>query len=473
MNQKIKDQIRLGIGSALKALNEEKGWALETLPSVEVELPKDNKHGDLSSNIAMILAKQVKKAPRDVAQSFIEAFESKNVFDAGFVKKVEIAGPGFVNFYLSQDLLYDELAEIFEKGDRYGEAAEKKNQKIHLEFVSANPTGPLNVVSARAAAVGDTLARLLSAAGYEVHKEFYINDAGNQVRLLGKSVEVRFRELLGESISFPEDGYHGEYIKGIAQQILDKYGKEALDWPQEEREEKFGRDAIEINLTGQKETLKKYRVEYDRWFSEKEMREHSDGPLEKVKQHLMDWNTTFEKDGALWFSATNFGDDKDRVLVTNEGQPTYFFADVAYHKDKLSRGFNKMLVLLGPDHHGYYPRVLAAMEAMGHKREKFEFRLVQQVNLLQKGETVKMSKRAGKLIEMKDLLEEVDVDAARYFFVLRKLDSPLDFDIDLAREQSNNNPVYYVQYAHARIVSIFTKYKKRQGKNSQIGTNVI
>ncbi len=450
--------------AALKELSRAKGWELATLPDVELELPREAQHGDLSSNIAMVLTKQVKVPPRELAQQLIALFESKKIFAKDFVDKVTIAGPGFINFYLAQTLLYEELQEVLQKGARYGQAEEPKKEKIHIEFVSANPTGPLNVVSARAAAVGDTLARLLSAVGYSVHKEFYVNDAGNQVRLLGKSVDARFRELFGETVAFPEEGYHGAYVIDIARQLRDKYGQEALTWPQEEREEKFGQEAIALNLKGQKEALKQYRVEYDRWFSEKEMRERPDGPLEKVKQHLEDWNTTYEKEGALWFASTGFGDDKDRVLVTQAGEPTYFFADVAYHKDKVARGFDQMLVLLGPDHHGYYPRVLAAMEAMGYARSRFEFRLVQQVNLIQGGETVKMSKRAGKLIEMGELLDEVGVDAARYFFLLRKLDTPLDFDLDLAREHSNNNPVYYVQYAHARIVSIFAKYREETGE---------
>ncbi len=465
MNQKIRETLEKGITQSLTTLNKSLSWDLEAFPEVSLELPKDSKHGDVSSNIAMVLAKKVKKPPREVAQSFIDAFEKGGIFPENFVQKAEIAGPGFVNFYLAEHLLYEELLDVLQQGDQYGRSSVRKKESIHLEFVSANPTGPLNVVSARAAAVGDTLARIFDAVGYNVHKEFYINDAGRQVRLLGQSVEARYQELLGKTVAFPEEGYHGEYIVGIAEQLKEKYGEEPLTWSQEDREQRFGQEAIDLNLAGQQATLKNYRVEYDTWFSEKEMREHKDNPLEKVKEQLIDWNTTYEKEGALWFSSTQFGDDKDRVLVTKEGQPTYFFADVAYHKDKVSRGYSKMIVLMGPDHHGYTPRVLAAMEGMGYKRDKFEFRLVQQVNLLKNGESVKMSKRAGKLVEMKDLLEEVPVDAARYFFVLRKLDSPLDFDIDLAKEQSSNNPVYYVQYAHARIVSIFAKYQEETGES--------
>lgn len=460
MNQKIKEALVSGIGKAAKELKKTQKWKLDTLPEIELELPKDAKHGDVSTNIAMVLAKRVKSAPRNLAQSFLETFEKKKIFTKEFVDKIEIAGPGFVNFYLSEKVIYEELHDILNQGDLYGRAEKRKNEKIHIEFVSANPTGPLNIVSARAAAVGDALARIMDAVGYEVDKEFYINDAGNQVRLLGKSVEARFRELFDEKVEFPEEGYHGEYIKDIAKQLKEKYGDEPLTWSREKREEQFGRDAIEINLKGQKEILKQYRVEFDQWFSEREMRSRKENPLERVKEQLSDWNATYENEGALWFSSTEYGDDKDRVLVTKEGEPTYFLADIAYHKDKALRHYDKIIVLMGPDHHGYYPRVLAAMDALGYKKEKFEFRLIQQVNLLKDGENVKMSKRAGKIIEMKDLLDEVHVDAARYFFVLRKLDSPLDFDIDLAKEQSSNNPVYYVQYAHARIVSIFVKYQE-------------
>jgi len=435
----------------------------KSVPEIELELPKDAKHGDLSTNIAMVLAKQVKSPPRDVASSFKETLEERKIFSPSFIKKVEVAGPGFLNFNLSAQLLYEELRELFIQGDSFGQSKVGKKKKVHLEFVSANPTGPLNVVSARAAAVGDTLARLLKAVGYEVFCEYYINDAGNQIRLLGKSVEARYRELLGEKVSFPEEGYH-DYVIKIAQTLLEKLGKEPLNWSQDEREKNFAIEALTINLADQKEILKRYRVHFDRWFSEREMRDRKENPLEKVKEHLSAWNCLYEKEGATWFASSQFEDDKDRVLITQAGEPTYFLADIAYHKDKLERGFKRMVVLLGPDHHGYYPRVLAAMKAMGYPKEKFEFRLVQQVNLLSKGKLVKMSKRAGKLIEMKELLDDVDIDAARYFFVLRKLDSPLDFDLDLAKEHSAKNPVYYVQYAHARIVSIFEKFQQDSGE---------
>lgn len=464
MNQKIKDEIRSGIGKAFEHLCKEKKWDLKSVPEIELELPKDAKHGDLSTNIAMVLAKQLKSAPRDVASSFKETLEGRKIFSPSFINKVEVAGPGFLNFNLSAQLLYEELRELFIQGDSFGQSNVGKKRKVHLEFVSANPTGPLNVVSARAAAVGDTLARLLKAVGYDVFCEYYINDAGNQVRLLGQSVEARYRELLGEKVSFPQEGYHGDYIIEIAQTLLEKLGKEPLNWSQDEREKKFAIEALTLNLADQKEILKRYRVHFDRWFSEREMRDQKENPLEKVKEHLSAWNCLYEKEGATWFSSTQFEDDKDRVLITQAGEPTYFLADIAYHKDKLDRGFKRMIVLLGPDHHGYYPRVLAAMKAMGYPKEKFEFRLVQQVNLLSKGKSVKMSKRAGKLIEMKELLDDVDIDAARYFFVLRKLDSPLDFDLDLAKEHSANNPVYYVQYAHARIVSIFEKFQQDSGE---------
>jgi len=464
MNQRLKEQIQSGIRETFLALAKVKEWSLETLPEVALDMPKEAKHGDVATNFALMVAKPLKQSPKAIAGVLVETLQSTKVFPASFVQKIEVAGPGFINFYFAQQVLYDELQNVLLAGKSFGRAAQRKKEKVHIEFVSANPTGPLNVVSARTAAVGDVLARLLDAVGYDVFREYYINDAGRQVLLLGQSVEARYGELVGEKVSFPEEGYAGEYVVESARHLLKKYGKEPLQWSAKERENKFAQEAVALNVAAQKEILSRYRVHYDNWFSEKAMRDRPDHPMRKILEQLEDWNTTYQQEGAQWFASTQFGDDKDRVLVTQEGEPTYFLADIAYHKDKFTRGFRRCITLLGPDHHGYYPRVLAAMHALGFPRECFQFRLVQQVNLLQKGEKVKMSKRAGNLVEMRELLEEVGVDAARYFFVLRKLDSHLDFDLDLAREQSANNPVYYVQYAHARICSIFRKVQEEEAE---------
>lgn len=464
MNQKLKEQIKAGIRDAFASLARQKKWQHKTVPSVALDIPREAAHGDLATNFALLVAKSLRTSPKEVAQELARVFQEEKIFSSHLVEKTEVAGPGFINFYLANEVLHEELKELLSEDRHFGQSKIGHKTKIHLEFVSANPTGPLNVVSARAAAVGDAIARMFEAVGFEVVREYYVNDAGRQVRLLGQSVEARYRQLLGEKMEVPEEGYHGEYVMEIARKIREKFGKEPLNWPPEEREKKFTDEAIQRNVAGQKEILERYRVHYNNWFSEREMRERHDKPLEKVLEQFAEKNYTYEREGALWFSSTQFADDKDRVLVTQDGVPTYFLADIAYHKEKVKRGFHRMIVLLGPDHHGYYPRILAAMQALGYDRAKFEFRLVQQVNLLRKGEAVKMSKRAGNLVEMRELLDDVGVDAARYFFVLRKLDSHLDFDIDLARQQSADNPVYYVQYAHARISSIFQKFQEETGE---------
>ena len=423
---------------------------------VPLERPKLAEHGDLATSIAMELARTLRRAPRQIAEDLVEQVS----WDPFYVASAEVAGPGFVNFRYGAGYLRQAVREILETGEAFGRSDWGRGQKIQFEFVSANPTGPLNVVSARAAAVGDVLASLHEAVGYEVEREYYVNDAGRQVRLLGQSVSSRYMNLLGQDEPFPEDGYHGDYIKDLAREILDAYGDKFAKMPAEERHRELARIALEKMIAQHQEAMKAYRVNFDVWFRESELRKRKEH--EAVLAYFAEKGLSYEKDGAVWFRATQFGDEKDRVLVTREGEPTYFLVDIAYHRNKFQRGFDIVHDLWGPDHHGYIPRMKAAVQALGVDPERFRVSIIQQVNLLRGGEVVKMSKRAGQIIEMKELIEEVGVDVARFFFLMRRISAPLDFDIDLAKKQSDENPVYYVQYAHARICNIL-RYAEERG----------
>ncbi len=438
------DYIQNCIRQALVKLNIE----LDDEKMLSLEKPKQSDFGDIATPIAMNLARVVRQAPRKIAESLIENFD----IDTYYIEKVEIAGPGFLNFYLSKSCLQDSILDILQQGENYGKGQQDNPQKIQFEFVSANPTGPLNIVSARAAAVGDVLSSLCTQAGHSVHREFYVNDAGRQVRLLGKSLSARYLTACGMPQDVPEDGYHGEYLIDLAKSIFDKDGNKYCDLDAESREQALSRIALDYMTGRQKESMKKYRLEYDNWFSESTLREEN--AHERVLLKLEQGGYTYSQDGALWFKSSDFGDEKDRVLITSEGEPTYFLIDIAYHETKYERGFEKLYDLWGPDHHGYIPRMKAALQALGHPEDSFQVHIIQQVNLLRDGQPVKMSKRAGKIIEMDELIEEVGVDAARYFFVDRRMSQPLDFDIELAKKQSDENPVYYVQYAHARISNV-------------------
>ena len=438
------DYIQNCIRQALVKLNIE----LDDEKMLSLEKPKQSDFGDIATPIAMNLARVVRQAPRKIAESLIENFD----IDTYYIEKVEIAGPGFLNFYLSKSCLQDSILDILQQGENYGKGQQDNPQKIQFEFVSANPTGPLNIVSARAAAVGDVLSSLCTQAGHSVHREFYVNDAGRQVRLLGKSLSARYLTVCGMPQDVPEDGYHGEYLIDLAKSIFDKDGNKYCDLDAESREQALSRIALDYMTGRQKESMKKYRLEYDNWFSESTLREEN--AHERVLLKLEQGGYTYSQDGALWFKSSDFGDEKDRVLITSEGEPTYFLIDIAYHETKYERGFEKLYDLWGPDHHGYIPRMKAALQALGHPEDSFQVHIIQQVNLLRDGQPVKMSKRAGKIIEMDELIEEVGVDAARYFFVDRRMSQPLDFDIELAKKQSDENPVYYVQYAHARISNV-------------------
>ena len=424
--------------------------------AIVLEQPKSAEHGDLATNVAMVLASKLKKNPRQIAADIVQRLD----LDKSLVSGVEIAGAGFLNFRFGSSYYQNSLPAILAMDRTYGQSDLGKGTRVQFEFVSANPTGPLNVVSARAAAVGDVMGNLFAAAGFYVEKEYYVNDAGRQIKLLGQSVSSRYMTLLGKQEPFPEEGYHGDYVKELAQELVDQQGDTFAKLPTEERCEQLAEWALESLLASQKQVLERYGLSYDNWFRERSLRDKRSH--QQVLDKLSKLGHVYEKDGAKWFRSTDFGDEKDRVLVTSAGEPTYFLVDVAYHADKYERHFDLLYDLWGPDHHGYIPRMKAALLALGYPKGTFDVQIIQQVNLLQDGETVKMSKRAGKIIEMKELLDEVGVDVARYFFVARRNQSPLDFDLDLAKNTSEENPVYYVQYAHARICNIM-RHAEEQG----------
>ena len=443
---KQKEQLCSAIEAALKAAMASGDLELADIPEIGLEVPRDTSHGDFASNIALVTAKAAKKAPREVAQIIVRHLPA-----GGYIREVEVAGPGFINFFLSNQWLYDTIRAIEKEGLSYGNSDHGAGEKILLEFVSANPVGPMNVVNARAAAVGDTLARLFRAAGYTVGTEFYVNDAGNQADVFARSLEARFQQLTNADYPFPEDGYPGDYVAELAE-VLKREHPELEGMSLEERLAFCKRWGTDKMVEMQSEDLKNYGVEFDLWFRERDL--HEQGALEEVIKFLQDRGLLYEAEDALWFKSTEFGDDKDRVIVKSDGTYTYVTADIAYHHDKLKRGFTKLIDIWGPDHHGYIGRMKAAIQALGYSEDTLEVLILQYVALLRNGQQVKMSKRAGEFITMEDLVEEVGKDAARFFFLHRSPESHLDFDLDLAVEQSNENPVFYVQYAHARIASI-------------------
>lgn len=440
------------VSNTLRSLEFAKKNEVEVL----LERPKIPAHGDLATNVAMTLAAKLRRNPREIAAEIVGKIKP----DVKIVSKVEIAGAGFINFYLDNSYFRNALAAILEQKENFGRSNWGNKKRVQIEFVSANPTGPLNIVNARAATVGDVLGNIFKAVGFDAEKEYYVNDAGRQIKLLGMSVSARYMELLGKEEPFPEEGYHGDYIRDLAHEIINENGEEFIALAIEERSRKFGQVALKRILATQKEVLKNYRIDFDRWFHETSLRAN-DGHL-KVMQRLAEKGFIYEQDGAKWFRASEFEDEKDRVLITSEGEPTYFLVDIAYHADKYERGFEMLYDLWGPDHHGYIHRMKAALVALGYPKGSFQVNIIQQVNLLENGELVKMSKRAGRIIEMKELIDDVGVDVARFFFLARRNQSPLDFDLDLAKDASDENPVFYVQYAHARICNVI-KHAEGQG----------
>jgi arginyl-tRNA synthetase len=444
----LKKIIRDLITTAVETARAAGELTFATLPAFEVEATKHAEHGDLATNLALVLASQAKRPPRQVAQAIIDHLAAP----AGMVQKVEMAGPGFINFFVADAFWYQVIPEIHQLGPAYGNSTMGAGLKVQVEFVSANPTGPLHIGHGRGAALGDALANLLTATGHEVEREYYINDVGNQILTLGKSLYFRLRELNGEAVQFPEDGYQGDYMKDLARDYLAQ-GHAAP--PTEPREDDFlslGRYAADVILAGIKGDLDDFGVSFDAWFSETEL----------YRQHLVDQSFTllkeqgylYEADGALWFRSSPFGDEKDRVVRRRNGATTYFASDVAYHLHKFKRGFDQVVDIWGADHHGYVSRLQAAVQALGFEG-RLKVILVQLVSLLRQGEPVAMTTRGGAFVTLREVMDEVGKDAARFIFLSRRPDAHLEFDLEVAKEQSSDNPVYYVQYAHARLASVF------------------
>ncbi|GER66341.1 arginine--tRNA ligase [Weizmannia acidilactici] len=427
----------------------------EDIPSIVLEKPKEKAYGDYAANIAMQLARAAKKAPRVIAEAVVGQLDKSKAS----IEKVEIAGPGFINFYLDNAYLTQLIPTILQEGDDYGRSDAGKGEKIQVEFVSANPTGDLHLGHARGAAVGDSLCNILEKAGYDVTREYYINDAGNQIHNLALSVEARYFQALGIEKEMPADGYYGQDIIDLGQKLAKEYGKKFVDADENERYEFFRRYGLDYEMDKLKKDLEDFRVRFDVWYSETSL--YKSGKIDDMLKIMREKGHIYEKDGATWFRSTTFGDDKDRVLIKKDGTYTYLTPDIAYHKDKFDRGFNTVINIWGADHHGYIPRMKAAMEALGYDKDHLEVEIIQLVHLYKNGEKMKMSKRTGKAVTMRDLIEEVGLDATRYFFAMRSSDTHLDFDLDLAVSQSNENPVYYAQYAHARICSILRQAEEK------------
>ncbi|MDO4288352.1 MAG: arginine--tRNA ligase [Eubacterium sp.] len=454
IREKIEDQIRALIQKSLETAVEAGDFSLASMPEIHLEVPREKEHGDYATNVAMQLPKQAKKAPRVIAESIVKHFD----IDGSYVEEIDIAGPGFINFRLKPEWIYEVLLEIKDMGGDYGRSTGNTGKKYNLEFISANPTGPMHMGNARGGAIGDILASIAQWTGYEVTREFYVNDAGNQIAKFGDSLDARFRQLMGQDIPFPEDGYQGGDIRVHMEEFIAKEGGEAacekyLAMDEGERKKIFVDYALEKNLKKMHKDLEDYGIVYDVWFSEQSL--YDSGAIESALQTLKDRSAVYEKEGALWFETSKYGCEKDDVLIRQNGLPTYFMGDIAYHLNKfMTRGFDRCVNVWGADHHGHIARLKAAMAAAGVNPDNLEIVIMQLVRLMRDGEIARMSKRKGEMISLTDLIEEVGRDAARFLFNMRSPDSHLDFDLDLAIEQSNENPVFYVQYAHARICSI-------------------
>lgn len=449
MIKEAKKQVSEIIVNAVNSLFEDGKLPNADIPDFNVEIPADSKNGDMSSNFALACARVFKKAPRDIALLIAEAAELKG----SYFERIETAGPGFINFFFSPDWFSKTVGNIISSGEKYGETDFGSGKRVLIEFVSANPTGPMHIGNARGGAIGDCLASVMEKAGYEVSREFYVNDAGNQIEKFKTSLECRYLQLYKDGIEMPEDAYHGEDIINHAKAFAEINGDKFADADPEVRRQALCDFALPKNIEGLERDLGKYRIVYDNWFKESEL--HQSGAVEDILDKLKKSGYTYEQDGALWFKSSELGDEKDRVLVRENGIPTYFVPDIAYHYNKLvTRGYDKAIDILGADHHGYIPRMKAAMTALGVDADKLDMVIMQMVNLVRDGERYKLSKRSGKAITLSTLLDEIPIDAARFFFNLREPDSHFDFDIDLAISESSQNPVYYVQYAYARICSI-------------------
>ena len=451
----MKDKIANLILSAATSAYEKGDLPSAEFSEIEVEVPKIESHGDFSTNIAMIMASALKMPPRKIAAAI-----TKHLIDQKeMLADTEIAGPGFINFFLKASSWHPVLSKIHAKDSLYGAADIGKGKKIQVEFVSANPTGPLHVGHGRGAAVGDSVANILRFCGYDVETEYYINDSGRQIETLGRSVWLRYKELYGMDVQFPQDYYQGDYIRDFAKEIKSLKGRALLEQDQEKSVSYCARFAARSITAQIRQDLADFGVTYDQWYSEQSL--YDSGTVSAVIDDFKNKNIIYEKDGALWFKTAEFGDEKDRVVVRQNGQTTYFASDIAYHRNKFERGFERVIDVWGADHHGYIQRVAASIKASGHQKDQFNVILIQLVNLLRGGQPVAMSTRAGEFVTLSDVVSEVGRDAARFLFLTRNYESPLDFDLELAKQKTNDNPVFYVQYVHARIASILRKGQER------------
>jgi len=451
----VQEQVASAISEALGKAKEQGLLISKTFATPSVDFPKREEWGDLSSNVAMSIAKKEGKPPRAVA----DLIAKQLISSYPFFEKIDIAPPGFLNFTLRRDCWHSVLTEIETQGECYGYSTIGQGCRVLLEFVSANPTGPLHMGHGRGAALGEALARLLRAAGYSVEREYYINDAGRQMKLLAASVYARYAELEGQTIEFPEDGYHGAYIKELAQGIREQVGSNLLSLSSEEAQARCGQLAYEQLLDAIKHDLAEFGVTFETWYSEASL--FTTGKIQDALTDLEKRNLVFKEDGALWFRSTKFKDEKDRVVCKQDGDYTYLASDIAYHYDKLTRGFDWLINIWGADHHGYVPRMQGVVEAFGYPKDRLQVVLVQMVSLLRGGQKVEMSKRSGEFVTLQEVADEVGADAAKFFFLMRRADTHLEFDLELAKKQSSENPVFYVQYAHARLASLLRIAQER------------
>jgi len=453
----VKDTLRHLIGEALKECAQAGELSQYTVPPFTLETPKAEQHGDFATNVAMLLAPQEKKSPRAIAQCIVSRLSQK---DDRIFEKLEVAGPGFINFFISRPFWLAALKDMAFQGDGYGTSHIGRGEKIMVEYVSANPTGPLHIGHGRGAAIGDALANILQAAGYDVSREYYVNDTGNQMQMLGRSVYTRYLEMLGKKVSFPPEYYQGDYIREIARHILNSHGDRYAHVSEAEAISFFTSASVDRIMEGIQKDLSDFGCRFDTWFSENSL--FREKTVEKAIEELDKKGFLYRHEGHLWFKSTNFGDDKDRVVVRSSGVPTYFASDIAYHANKLQRGYRKTINIWGADHHGYIPRIKAVMEALDNSRDSVEVLLVQFVSLVRNGVPVSMSTRSGTFVTLREVLDEVGPDAVKYIFLTRKSDAQLEFDLEVAKKQSDENPVYYVQYAHARICNILG-FAREQG----------
>lgn len=453
--KKASDQVRELVMNALGACISDGTFPAEPIPAFNVEIPADPKNGDMSSNAAMVCARAFHTAPRKIAEAICE----KIMLDGSYFEKCEVAGAGFINFFFSSQWFSDVVSSVIADGEHYGETDFGEGKKVLVEFVSANPTGPMHIGNARGGAIGDCLSAVLDKAGFKASREFYVNDAGNQIEKFKTSLEVRYLQIYKPETEMPEDAYLGEDIVIHAKNFAEIHGDKYVNADSEERRQALCDYALPVNIQTLEKDLGKYRITYDKWFRESTL--HNDGSVNEIIEKLKASGYTYEQEGALWFKSSELGDEKDRVLVRANGIPTYFVPDIAYHYNKLvTRGYDIAIDVLGADHHGYIPRMKAALTALGVDADKLDIVIMQMVNLVRNGEKYKLSKRSGKAITLSTLLDEIPIDAARFFFNLREPDSHFDFDLDLAVAQTSQNPVYYVQYAHARICSVLRKMEE-------------